>query len=87
MALGTALAIKIREEKRVSVSFFGDGATGEGVLYEALNFASLKKLPIVFVCENNFYSTHMPIRECRVQDHIYTIGKPFCIDMVVITQN
>jgi TPP-dependent pyruvate/acetoin dehydrogenase alpha subunit len=61
LALGAALASRIRQDHRVTVSFFGDGATGEGVLYESLNFAALKKLPILFVCENNLYSTHMPI--------------------------
>ena len=77
LAVGAALAAKIRKEKRVAVSFFGDGATGEGVLYESLNFASLKKLPLLFVCENNLYSTHMPIFECRPTKNIYHIGKPF----------
>lgn len=79
LAVGAALACKIKKENRVAVSFFGDGATGEGVLYEALNFASLKKLPILFACENNYYSTHMPIGECRPSDNIYKIGIPFCL--------
>lgn len=79
LAVGAALASSIRKDKRVTVSFFGDGAAGEGVLYESLNFAALRKLPIVFACENNLYSTHLPIRECRVDDNISTIGKPFCI--------
>ncbi len=77
LAVGAALASKIRGEKRVSVSFFGDGATGEGVLYESLNFASLKKLPIIFACENNLYSTHMPIRDCRLKNNIFKTGIPF----------
>jgi len=79
LALGAALAASIRNDKRVAVSFFGDGATGEGVLYESLNFAALKKLPILFVCENNFYSTHMPISECRPNNDIFKIGIPFDI--------
>jgi pyruvate dehydrogenase E1 component alpha subunit len=79
LAVGAALASKIRKDKRVTVAFFGDGATGEGVLYESLNFAGLKKLPLVFVCENNFYSTHMPIRECRPDIPIFEIAKPFGI--------
>ena len=87
LALGAALASKIRKEKRVSVSFFGDGATGEGVLYESLNFAAVKKLPILFVCENNFYSTHMPIRECRPDKDIFEIGKPFGIESFKIDGN
>ena len=79
LAVGAALACKIRESGSIVVSFFGDGATGEGVLYESLNFAALNKLPIVFACENNFYSTHLPIRECRPENHIYKIGEPFCL--------
>jgi TPP-dependent pyruvate/acetoin dehydrogenase alpha subunit len=77
LAVGAALASRIRKENKVTVAFFGDGATGEGVLFESLNFAGLKKLPILFVCENNFYSTHMPIRECRPDIDIYEIAKPF----------
>jgi TPP-dependent pyruvate/acetoin dehydrogenase alpha subunit len=80
LAVGAALASKIRKEKKVTVTFFGDGAAGEGVLYESLNFAALKKLPIIFACENNFYSTHMPIRECRPENNISKIGRPFCIE-------
>jgi len=80
LAVGAALASSIRKDKRVTVSFFGDGAAGEGVLYESLNFASLKKLPIIFACENNFYSTHLHIKECRINDSIYKIGIPFCIE-------
>jgi pyruvate dehydrogenase E1 component alpha subunit len=76
LAVGAALASKIRKDNRISVSFFGDGATGEGVLYESLNFASLNNLPILFVCENNFYATHMPILECRISDVISDIGRP-----------
>lgn len=79
LALGAALATSIRGDGRVSVSFFGDGSTGEGVLYESLNFAALKKLPILFVCENNLYSTHMSIRECRPKNAIVEIASPFGI--------
>lgn len=87
LALGAALASKIRKEQRVSVAFFGDGAAGEGILYESLNFAALKKLSIIFVCENNLYSTHMPIKECRPNDKIFQIGKPFRILCVRINGN
>jgi pyruvate dehydrogenase E1 component alpha subunit len=77
LAVGAALASSIRKDSKVTVSFFGDGATGEGVLYESLNFAALKKLPIIFACENNLYATHMPIRECRVNQPIYRIAESF----------
>ena len=87
LALGAALASSIRKNKRVTVSFFGDGAAGEGVLYESLNFAALKRLPIIFACENNLYSTHMPIRECRVSDRIFEIGRPLGIESCRIDGN
>ena len=87
LALGAALASSIRKNKRVTVSFFGDGAAGEGVLYESLNFASLKKLPIIFACENNLYSTHMPITECRVNNNISKVGLPFCIESYRVDGN
>ncbi len=77
LALGAALASSIRKDRRVPVSFFGDGATGEGVLCESLNYAALKRLPIIFACENNFYSTHLPIHEIRVSNRIFEIGIPF----------
>lgn len=79
LALGAALAVKISREKKVVVSFFGDGAAGEGALYESLNFAALKKLPIIFICENNLYSTHMPIKECRVSKNIFECAKSFSV--------
>jgi pyruvate dehydrogenase E1 component alpha subunit len=87
LAMGAALASSIRKDKRVTVSFFGDGATGEGVLYESLNFAALKKLPLIFACENNFYATHMPVRECRVDSHIYEVAEPFCIESHAVDGN
>ena len=77
LALGAAMASWVRDSGQVAVSFFGDGATGEGALCESLNFAALKKLPIIFICENNLYSTHLSIDEIRVSRNIYKIGLPF----------
>jgi pyruvate dehydrogenase E1 component alpha subunit len=76
LALGAALASKIRGDGRIAVSFFGDGASGEGVLCESLNFAALEKLPLLFVCENNLYSTHLPIDAIRVSRRICERGLP-----------
>lgn len=56
IAAGVALAIRLRKEDKVVVSFFGDGATNTGAFHEALNLASLWKLPAIFVCENNLYA-------------------------------
>jgi len=87
LATGAALASKIKKNDSVTVSFFGDGAAGEGVLYESMNFASLKKLPIIFLCENNFYSTHLHISETRANKNIFEIAKPFDIDTYQVDGN
>ncbi|MBP7865767.1 MAG: thiamine pyrophosphate-dependent dehydrogenase E1 component subunit alpha [Acidobacteria bacterium] len=87
LALGAALASDIREDGTVAVAFFGDGAAGEGVLYESLNFAALKRLPLIFVCENNLYSTHLPLRECRVERPIAEVAHPFGITAKTLDGN
>ncbi len=87
LATGAAMAAKIQKKDQVVVSFFGDGATGEGVLYESLNLASLLRLPIIYVCENNYYSTHMPMRECRLKDNIVQTAIPFGIRGVRLDGN
>lgn len=57
-AVGYAYAMKCRRSGAIVASFFGDGATEEGVFHESLNFAALKRLPMIFVCENNSYAIH-----------------------------
>jgi pyruvate dehydrogenase E1 component alpha subunit len=61
IATGAALAARMKQEDRVVVVFLGDATTEEGVTAESLNFAALKKLPVVFFCENNFYSVQSPL--------------------------
>lgn len=70
LAVGAALSAKLRGTDQVAVAFFGDGATDEGHFHESLNLAALYNLPVVFVCENNFYSTHLTLKERRVKDNI-----------------
>jgi len=77
LAVGAALSFSIQKKNSISVAFFGDGAAGEGVWYESLNFASLKTLPVIFVCENNLYSTHMPISACLANIQIYKKAEMF----------
>ena len=68
-AVGYALAIKMRRENRIVAVFFGDGASDEGVYHESMNFAALKKLPILFVCENNGYAIYSPVRDRMPADN------------------
>lgn len=77
IAAGTALACKMKKNKNVTVVFFGDGAVDEGVFYESLNFASLHKLALIFICENNFYATNSPQRVRQVNPDIYRIAEFF----------
>jgi pyruvate dehydrogenase E1 component alpha subunit len=63
LATGAAMSSKMRGTNQVTVCFFGDGALGQGVLYEAMNMASLWKLPIIYVCENNLYNEYTHFSE------------------------
>ena len=87
LSVGAALAFSLQKKDTVAVAFFGDGATNEGVFYESLNFASLKKLPVIFVCENNLYSTHMPISACLADTNIYQKAGTFNMPGVRIDGN
>lgn len=61
LAVGAGLAAKLRRETDVAVAYFGDGAVEEGSVHESLNLASVMKLPVIFVVENNLFSSHMHI--------------------------
>ncbi len=63
IATGAAMSSKMRGSDQVTVCFFGDGALGQGVLYEAMNMASLWKLPVIYVCENNLYNEYTHFSE------------------------
>lgn len=84
VAAGYALAMQMQAAKtgkqRVVVSVFGDGATEEGCFYETLNFASLRKLPILFVCENNRLAIHTPLEKRwateKLCERVATYGIP-----------
>ncbi|MYG00256.1 pyruvate dehydrogenase (acetyl-transferring) E1 component subunit alpha [Candidatus Poribacteria bacterium] len=69
LAAGAALSAKIRGTNQIAVSFFGDGATNQGVFHETLNLAAVWELPVVFVCENNRFGMGTPQHEHqRVED-------------------
>ena len=61
IAVGAAWGSAMRGHQRVTVAFFGDAAVEEGVFHESINFAALKKLPVIFACENNLYSVYSPL--------------------------
>ncbi len=68
IATGAALSAKLRGSGQVAVCFFGDGATAQGLLYESMNMASLWKLPVIYLCENNLYSEYTHITETQAGD-------------------
>jgi TPP-dependent pyruvate/acetoin dehydrogenase alpha subunit len=69
-AVGYAYALKLQRKDSIAVSFFGDGAVEEGVYHESLNFAALKKLPVIFVCENNSYAIHTHVLRRQLSSNI-----------------
>ena len=62
IAMGAALTAQVRGSGAIAVSFFGDGASNIGVFHESLNMASVWKLPVLFICENNLYGEYSPVR-------------------------
>src|SRR6266545_1561254 len=69
IACGAAWRAQYKGDKDVSVCFFGDGTTNIGAFHEALNFAAVWKLPVIFVCENNLYMEYTPISEVTAVEH------------------
>ena len=61
LAVGLGLSIRLQQTDQVSCVFFGEGAVETGAFYESVNFAILKNLPVLFVCENNLYSVYSPL--------------------------
>jgi pyruvate dehydrogenase E1 component alpha subunit len=68
IATGAALSAKRRGTDQVAVCFFGEGALGQGLLYEVMNMASLWSLPVIYVCENNLYNEYTPYLEVTAGD-------------------
>jgi pyruvate dehydrogenase E1 component alpha subunit len=69
MAVGAAWSARLRGTGQVAVAFFGDGATNIGAFHEALNLAAVWKLPVIFICENNFYMEYTPIGAVTATEH------------------
>jgi TPP-dependent pyruvate/acetoin dehydrogenase alpha subunit len=75
LAAGAAMAYKMRGEETVAVAFFGDGTMEEGHVHESMNLAALYRLPLLFICENNQYASHMHWSERRVADNLHRAGE------------
>jgi pyruvate dehydrogenase E1 component alpha subunit len=80
IAVGGALAAKMKGTDQVAVSFFGDGASNEGTFHEAINLAAVWKLPVIFVCENNGFGISVPVKEStsveNISDRCHGYGIP-----------
>jgi pyruvate dehydrogenase E1 component alpha subunit len=70
IAVGAGLAAKLEGSGDIAVAFFGDGATEEGVFHESMNLASAQQLPVLFVCENNLFSSHLDIALRQPSDRL-----------------
>lgn len=69
VAVGAALKFQIKKEKHVAVAFFGEGASSRGDVHEAMNFAGVRKLPVIFCCENNRYAYSTPLeKQMAIED-------------------
>ncbi|OGO39568.1 MAG: dehydrogenase [Chloroflexi bacterium RBG_16_57_8] len=74
LAVGAAMAFTMQGTDRVAVAFFGDAGVEQGVFHESLNFAALRRLPVLFVCENNGYATQTPQWKRQAIDNIHERG-------------
>ena len=86
-ATGAALAAQIRGSKEVAVSFLGDGAMNQGVVHEAMNFAGIWKLPVIYVCENNLYAMTVSVEKSVAIKHVAERAKGYGFEGKVIDGN
>jgi pyruvate dehydrogenase E1 component alpha subunit len=84
IAVGAAMAFKLRREPRVALSFVGDGATNIGTFHESLNMAAVWKAPVVFIIANNLYGEFSPLRHTTPIDDLARRADPFGIPGVVV---
>lgn len=76
-ATGAGYSFKLLKTDRVGVAFFGDGASNNGAFHEGLNLASIYKLPVIYVCENNLYATEVPFSHSAIAIRMWvTVAMP-----------
>ena len=84
VAVGAALAFRIREEKRVAVGWFGEGSAGRGDAHEAMNLAGVRRLPMVFICDNNQWAYSTPTHLGFAIEHIADRAQAYGFEGVVV---
>lgn len=84
LATGTAFAFKYNKKPNVGVTFFGDGASNMGIFYESMNLASVKKLPVIYICENNRYATATPFRKVTANTEVASRALIFRIPSISV---
>lgn len=84
IAVGAGFSCKKLGNSRISVSFFGDGAVNNGVFHESLNMASIFKLPVIFVCENNLYANSTNVNSSTSGESIASKGKAYNVPSYIV---
>src|SRR3989454_1782527 len=84
VGVGCALAFRIREEKRVAVAWFGEGASARGDTHEGMNFAGVRQLPVVFICDNNQWAYSTPTHLEYACEHVADRAKAYGFEGVVV---
>lgn len=87
LAVGAGLAAKMDGNGDIGIAYFGDGACEEGVVHESLNLASIMKLPVLFVVENNLYSSHLDINVRQPNDRTARFAEAHAIETRVVDGN
>src|SRR5437870_4359174 len=84
VGVGCALAFRIREERRVAVAWFGEGAAARGDTHEGMNFAGVRRLPVVFICDNNQWAYSTPTHLGYATEHVADRAQAYGFDGVVV---
>ena len=87
IATGAAFSIAYQRSDRVSLAFFGDGASNQGTFHESLNMASIWQLPVIYFCENNLYAMSSPARELVSVENIAERAKAYNIEGIIVDGN
>jgi len=87
VATGLALSSKMKSDMKITLCFFGDGATNQGVFHESLNIASLWNLPIIYICENNLYAMSTPVKKSIAIGNTQERAKAYAMPSLQIDGN